>query len=132
MVLLGACHWAFAKINPSRPPIMNIDVNLRGRFTPNSNTYEKVGLLIGMCSVAETVSQFDFKTGNVSFWEFCRAIKKSALTSLGKGSRILSCRNLVFINCLTQNILRVVFYCSGINLLDSGAFDGSVAFAPKN
>ena len=89
MVLLGACHWAFAKINPSRPPIMNIDVNLRGRFAPNSNTYEKVGLLIGMCSVAEAVSEFDFKSGNFSFWEFCRAMKKSALTSLGKGSQEL-------------------------------------------
>ena len=61
MVLLGACHWAFAKINPSRTPIMNIDVNLRGRLSANSNAYEKVGLLIGMCSVAETVSQFDFE-----------------------------------------------------------------------
>ena len=85
MVLLGACHWAFAKINPNRTPIMNIDVNLRGRFAPNSHTYEKVGLLIGMCSVAEAVSEFDFKTGNVSFWEFCRSMKKSAMTSLGKG-----------------------------------------------
>ena len=87
MVLLGACHWAFAKINPKRTPIMNIDVNLRGRFTKKSNTYEKVGLLIGMCSVAEAVSQFDFKSGNVSFWNFCRAMKKSAATSLGEGSK---------------------------------------------
>ena len=76
---------------------MNIDVNLRGRFAPNSNTYEKVGLLIGMCSVAEVVSEFDFKTGNVSFWEFCRAMKKSALTSLGKGFK------------QSRTILRVVF-----------------------
>jgi len=86
MVLLGACHWAFAKINPSRTPIMNIDVNLRGRFTSNSNNYENVGLLIGMCSVAEAASQFDFKNGNVSFWEFCRAMKKSAITSLDQGN----------------------------------------------
>ena len=89
--VIAMTHWAFAKINPSRTPIMNIDVNLRGRFAPNSKTYEKVGLLIGMCSVAEAVSEFDFKTGNVSFWEFCRTMKKSAMTSLGKGLKTSSC-----------------------------------------
>ena len=61
--MLAAVHWAFAKFDASRPPVLNIDVNLRNDL---KEEYQGMGLLIGMCSVSKVAAKYDFQAGNVS------------------------------------------------------------------
>ena len=80
---MASVHWAFAKMNSSRAPVINIDVNLRNELEKD---YQGIALLIGMCSVGHVAQRFNFKKGNVSFWQFAKALKAEMTDCIKMGN----------------------------------------------
>ena len=73
MALLAAVYWTIAQLDTQnrKPPVMNIDVDLRSRFVCNNIKNRGVGLIIGMSNVCRRAVIND----DDDFWTYARRLE---------------------------------------------------------